>query len=270
MNPVGRILVVDDELNVRYFVEKVLKRDGHQVVAASSGAEALRRIAAEEYDLALIDLRLKDMDGMDVLAALRRRRPRTPAIILTAHASLETAVEALRQGAHDYLFKPCTTVDLRESVRAGLLKRQQDLPPSTLPVDVERPAVDGARDQPSALDTASAAPSASPGESSPDQGRFLQHKSLIVDPIRHVITLDGKLLELSPTEFALLAYLVSEAPRVVSAQELQREIQGYDGAVWEARDVVRSHIYHIRQKTKTATGRDIIHTVRGVGYSVGE
>jgi len=265
LNAPGRILIVDDELNVRFFVEKALKRDGHQVVSVASGEEALKHVTAEQFDLALIDLRLKDMSGLEVLAALRRHWPRTPAIILTAHASLETAVEALRQGAHDYLFKPCTTVDLRESVRTGLLKRQQ-LQQSDQPVDIAPGAIEHVGDAPLGSEAHPAAPPAS----SSDEGRFLQHNDLIVDPIRHVITLDGKLLELSPTEFALLAFLVSEAPRVVSAQELQREVQGYDGTMWEARDIVRSHIYHIRQKTKLAANRDVIRTVRGIGYAISE
>ena len=91
-----------------------------------------------------------------------------------------------------------------------------------------------------------------------------------MDFMRHVITLDGHLLELSPTEFDLLAHLVSEAPRVVSPQELVREAQGYESEPWEARDLVRYHIYRVRRKIKATTGRaDVIHTVRGVGYTVG-
>jgi DNA-binding response OmpR family regulator len=94
---------------------------------------------------------------------------------------------------------------------------------------------------------------------------------LIVDFMRHVMTLDGHLLELSPTEFDLLAYLASEAPRVISPQELVREVQGYESEAWEARDTVRYHVYRIRRKAKAATGRtDIIRTVRGVGYTMGE
>jgi DNA-binding response OmpR family regulator len=88
--------------------------------------------------------------------------------------------------------------------------------------------------------------------------------------MRHVITLNGHLLELSPTEFDLLAYLISEAPRVVSAQELVREVQGHESEPWEARDIVRYHVYRIRRKMKAAAGRtDALCTVRGVGYTIG-
>jgi DNA-binding response OmpR family regulator len=89
--------------------------------------------------------------------------------------------------------------------------------------------------------------------------------------MRHVITLDGHLLELSPTELDLMAYLVSEFPRVVSPQELVREVQGYECDLPEARDVVRYHIYRIRRKIKQATGQSgVIRTVRGVGYAISE
>ncbi|MCB0209882.1 MAG: response regulator transcription factor [Anaerolineae bacterium] len=123
----AKILVMDDELSIRLFLEKTLIRDGHTVVTAASGEEALELIANQSFDLALLDLKLTGIGGLEVLAALREQAPDTVVIILTAQASLESAVEALRQGAHDYLFKPCQTFQLRESIQKGLAKRQQAL-----------------------------------------------------------------------------------------------------------------------------------------------
>ncbi len=237
------ILVVDDEDGIRYFLERFLAREGFRVAVAASGDAALERLNVEEFDIVLLDLKMKGVGGLEVLAELRRRWPATSVIILTAHASLESAVEALRNGAHDYLFKPCKTLDLRESIRTGLIKRQEQLRRSAAgPIEPEMPAAPGHPD------------------------RFLQHSGLIVDSIRHIITLDGVLLELSPTEFDLLAYLVSESPRVVPPQELIREVQGYTSDPAEAAETIRSHIYHIRRKVQIAAGRNIIRTVRGVGY----
>jgi DNA-binding NtrC family response regulator len=121
----ARILVVDDDAGVRFFLEELLTSEGYDVVTVESGEAALERIAVQKFELALIDLRMKGMGGIEVLAALRERSPSTITIILTAHGSVETAIEALRQGAHDYLLKPCTAGQLRESVRTGLLKREQ-------------------------------------------------------------------------------------------------------------------------------------------------
>jgi DNA-binding response OmpR family regulator len=272
------ILVVDDEAGIRFFLEELLSNDGHRVTAVESGAAALERIAADEFDLALVDLKLKDVGGMDVLAAIRQHAPDTVVIVLTGHASLETAVEALRQGAHDYLFKPCKTVDLRESIRRGLLDRQQKTQQRGLMQQLEQQlaSLDQIRTAIATGPAASREPLPAPPpisipEVAPttDGARFGQCGDLIVDYMRHLITLDGELLELSPTEFDLLAYLVSEAPRVVAPQELVREVQGYEAEPWEAKETVRYHIYRIRQKIKAATGRkDVLRTVRGVGYTI--
>jgi DNA-binding response OmpR family regulator len=89
--------------------------------------------------------------------------------------------------------------------------------------------------------------------------------------MRHLITLDNQLLDLSPTEFELLAYLIEAAPRVVTPQELVSEVPGYDSKPWEASQLVRQYVYRLRQKIKEATGRsDIIITARGVGYAINE
>ena len=246
------ILIVDDEEGIRYFLERFLTREGYQVTTASSGEAALARLVSTEFDLVLLDLKMKGIGGLDVLADLHQRWPATSVIILTAHASLESAVEALRRWAHDYLFKPCRTIDLRESVRAGLIKRREQLQLRQLT------ASSSASEPPSVpIEPASA-------------NRFLQHSGLIVDPIRHMVTPDGALLELSPTEFDLLAYLVNEVPRVVPPQELIREVQGYTSDAAEAAETIRSHIYHIRRKMQTTASRSVIVTVRGIGYTLAD
>ena len=255
----ANILIVDDEPGIRFILTETLAHDGHRVTSVESGEAALELVENQDFDLVLIDLKLRGMSGIEFLAALRRRSPDTVIIILTGHGSLETAVEALRQGAHDYLFKPCKTVEIRESVRTGLLKREQKKLQRNLVVQLQR-----------SLDSDETLPPPPPSAKPPDTGaRFMRRAGLIVDLMRHVITLDGHLLELSPTEFDLLAYLVGEAPRVVSPQELVRQVQGYDSAPWEARDIVRYHIYRIRRKMKQAANRsDILRTVRGVGYTI--
>jgi two-component system OmpR family response regulator len=280
MTTQAKILIVDDEAGIRFSLEETLSRDGYQVTTAESGEAALACVAAQPFDLVLIDLRLPGMSGMEVLTTLRQQAPDTAVVVLTAHASLETAVEALRQGAHDYLFKPCKTVELRDSVRRGLLSRRQKLQQRELLHQLEQhlssslqnlratmtePPV--AADARRPLDGEAAPPDGGPAE---EEGRFLRQGGLIVDLTRHVITLDGQLLELSPTEFNLLAYLASEAPRVVSPQELVREVQGYQSETWEASETVRYHVYRLRQKIKEATTghADIIRTVRGIGYTI--
>lgn len=275
-----KILVVDDEESIRFFLKELLERDGYTVVVVDSGELALKYIEREEFDLALIDLKMRGISGTDVLRVLHTQAPDTVVIMLTGHGSLESAVEALRQGAHDYLFKPCKTIELRESIRVGLLNRRQKKKQRELLWELEQhlsSTLDGVRATIQEVGTLPSAPTprvtaqapASLDQQPTEQKRFLQYGNLIVDLTRHVITMNAGLLELSPTEFDVLAYLISEAPRVISPQELLREAQGYAAEVWEARDIVRYHIYRIRQKVKEATGRtDVIQTVRGVGYTV--
>ncbi len=243
-----KILIVDDEVAVLHFFERALHSQNYAVTTFSSGTEALDLIATHEFDLALLDLRLKDVSGLEVLERLRQRWPATPVILITAHASLETAIQALRQGAHDYLLKPCSVEDLRRSVAAGLVKRGQEL--------ARRAA------------THPIGPTNSTEVADSDDQRFIQQRGLIIDAIRHTATFDDALLNLSPIEFNILAYLAGEAPRVVSADEIAREVQGYTAVTIEARDTLRSHIYHIRTKLRAVTGRDIIRTVRGIGYAI--
>ena len=268
MDAMNTILIVDDETAVQHFFERVLQRDGFQVAGASDGETALGLIAAREFDLVLLDLQLKGIGGLDVLAELRRQWPATPVIIITAHASLDTAIKALRQGAHDYLIKPCRVDDLRASIQAGLLKRQQDLQRRESPAlaNSASPGIEPDGQAPQPVSVPSSGQLARPivqNQPTPSRG-------LSIDSIRHAVTLDTSRLELSPIEFAIVTYLVNESPRVVSAKELAREVQGYISVPEESRDTIRSHIYHIRAKMKSAAERDVIRTVRGVGYAIDE
>jgi DNA-binding response OmpR family regulator len=266
----AKILVVDDEASIRFYLREVLERDGHSVTDVDNGEAALQCAQAESFDLALIDLKLPGIDGMQVLRTLRQLSSNTTIIVLTAHASLETAVEALRQGAHDYLFKPCKTVELRESVASGLLKRQREARQRHLLSQLERDLSSKLEEIRATVDDTPVVPVSDVREE-PTEKRFIKRRGLFVDLTRHIITLDDSLLELSPTEFKVLAYLASEAPRVISPQELVREVQGYESNAWEARDLARYHIYRIRQKIAQATGReDLIRTVHGVGYTLSE
>jgi DNA-binding response OmpR family regulator len=272
----SKILVMDDEPGLRLFLRDTLTRLAHGVFTAARGVVVFALLPQQDFVLALVDLLVGVVGGMEVLSAIRAQAPDTVVIILTAHASLDTAVEGIRLGAHDYLFKPCKTVQLRQSIQSGLRKRQRNLKQRQTLQQLEQHLthqLESIRATMGEPENIKPVPPLNLPPSAPEteEDRFLQRGSLIIDLTRHLITLAGHLLELSPTEFDLLAYLISEAPRVISPQELVREVQGYESEVWEARDTVRQHIYNIRQKIKENAGRlDVIRTVRGVGYTVNE
>ena len=115
-----RILVVDDEENVRLTTSAILEQEGYQVETAADGREALRMVERAPFHLVLTDLRMEDMDGVTLLQELHRKHPQVVTVVLTGYASIESSIDALRQGAYDYLVKPCVIEDLKRTVRRAL------------------------------------------------------------------------------------------------------------------------------------------------------
>ncbi len=267
MHPRAKILVVDDEAAIRYFLTETLAEAGYDVLAVESGEAALDVSARQEFDLVLLDLKMKGVGGMGVLKVLSHQAPETAVIVLTAHASLETAVEALRQGAHDYLFKPCEPKKLRESVRTGLVKRQRQLRHREVLAQLEQHVSEN-------LDTIlvtafEKALTTSRDETPEENLDLLSRGPLAIDLAQHVATYEGQPLELSPTEFDLLAHLLAASPRVISPDELAEEVLNYAADAWGIADLMRTHVYRLRQKIRAvAPEAEVIETVRGVGYKI--
>ena len=125
--PNGKLLVVDDEESVAVTMGAILEMDGYTVSVSMTGADALRRIRETSFDLVLTDLRLDDIDGLTIISEICRIQPETVTIILTGYASMESAIKALREGAYDYLVKPCDVDELRAVVARGIERRQLGL-----------------------------------------------------------------------------------------------------------------------------------------------
>jgi two-component system response regulator AtoC len=120
----ARILVADDEPGLRAFVAEALEADGHTVAQAADGAEAAQRLAREGFDLLITDLRMPRLDGMGLLRQVRAEQPELEVLVLTAHATIETAVEAMRLGAFDYLEKPIGSPGELRLVASRALERR--------------------------------------------------------------------------------------------------------------------------------------------------
>jgi DNA-binding response OmpR family regulator len=250
------ILVVDDEPAARLSLAELLSLEGYEVTAAASGEEALDLLSEGPFDLAIVDLKMPGIDGMEVIQGLQKRTPDTIIIILTAHGTLETAVQAMRQGAHDYLLKPANVNEIMTSVQAGLDKHRREL---------------RRRELLSLMQHTLAAITDETSTASPDPtvitDRFLQVREVLVDQQKHLATFRGQPLDLTPTEFKLLIYLLINPDCVLSPQELVREVQGYDADHWEARSIIRVHVRRLRQKLEPDPSSPIyIITVRGAGY----
>jgi DNA-binding NtrC family response regulator len=120
----GRILIVDDEFSMRDSLTQWFLEDGHLVEAAESGEEALRRLDGDEFDVALLDIKMPGMDGMELLERIRRTHPETRIIMITAFAAVDTAVRALKRGARDYVTKPVDPDELSQVVARAIEEAQ--------------------------------------------------------------------------------------------------------------------------------------------------
>ncbi len=231
-------LVVDDEEKICFFLKETLQRAGHVVVIANSGEEALARLRETHFDLVLLDLMLGGrVDGLRVLEAVKWRWPETAVIILTAYGSLESALTAIREGVDGYLLKPAEPEELRQIVQEVLARRE------------EQARLKG-------LDK---------------RKRFLEWGPLSVDQNKHQATLHGQPLELTFSEFKLLAHLMQNADRVVSSKELVQVVQGYECEdEREAREIIKWYIHRLRRKVEPdPSNPQYILNVRGVGYTLG-
>ncbi len=121
-----RILLVDDDRSMREILELILKKEGYQVVCADNGKTALSKIEKEKYDLLLCDIRLGDMTGLEVLKASKKKNPHATVVMISAFASTETAVEAMNQGAFDYVPKPFDNDELLQAIANALERKTLD------------------------------------------------------------------------------------------------------------------------------------------------
>ena len=255
------VLLVDDERTARLSLAEILSMEGYQVTAAGGGQAALQVLRAREFDLVLCDLKMPMVDGLEVLAFCRDRWPATEVVLLTAYGTLDTAVEALRRGASDYLLKPARPDAVMASLDKALLKRsQQRARRSLIGTLVETLAaiqqVEGVSEPASAMTK---------------QTGVLEGHGIVLDQERRIAVQDGSPLALTPTEFDLLVALMQAAGRPIGAKDLVVRVLGYvgdDGK--ETRSLIRVHVSRLRQKIEMNPAEpQIIVTVRGSGYAFG-
>jgi len=120
------VLLVEDELNVAKGLEMVMREEGYDVDMADTGQGALDKFRAGQFDLLVADLRLPDMDGMDVIQRVREKRPRTNVVIITGYPSVSSAVQAVKLGVSDYLRKPFTEDEFKTAVKSALKEKEKE------------------------------------------------------------------------------------------------------------------------------------------------
>lgn len=268
-----KILIVDDEQNILLYLSEALEDEGYNITTKASGQEAVSAIEDEEYDLVLVDLKLKDIDGLEVMREAKKRSPDTVIIMLTGHGSLESAMEAIKYGAFDYLLKPSSVQDLKESIRRGLEKRQSALQERKLASQAREFArvileggevASGVEQAPARIISQSVARKAS------DDDEIVEVSDVLVDVKKHEVRRGHELLNLTPTEFNLLVTLMNNAGRVLSCKYLVKQVHNYDLSEFDSRSMIRVHIKHLRHKIeRDPNNPEYILNVRGLGYKFG-
>ena len=249
-----RILIADDEAGIRFVLREMLLRDGHAVEEAVSGEDALSKLASNHYDIILADLKMPPGSGIDILRSLRAQNIDSSVIIMTAYSTIESAIEALRLGAFDYLFKPSKSEEIRQRVRDALLHRQQLKQKENMGQQIE-----SLRSLLSDLDNTPASPL--------NTRRFLRSGDLIIDRYHRTATLRGNLLELTSAEFDIFVCLVEAAPNPVSPIEIVKKALGYEADEARAAETAKWYIHHLRRKIEMDEGKPrFIKTVRYRGY----
>jgi DNA-binding response OmpR family regulator len=257
----GHILIVDDEAALRQTLARILQRTGLQVTSAAGAAEGLAYVDQQAFDLIYLDIRMPDMNGMEVLRVLHARHPEIPVVLFTAQPDLSSALDALRQGATDYLLKPLQPRDIVERTRAILAKRRLALRRREIEEQIQSLQDELRNLGPEDAPVPEAAPVPAGSE------RYLIRGRLTLDLHTRRLTIDGHAADLPPTAFDYLLVLVHHAPHVVDYLTLVAEAQGYQAELREAQEVVKWHVHHIRQAIEPDARRpQLLINVRGEGY----
>ncbi len=227
------VLIVDDEDDIAALIEIYLITEGYQVFKASTGEEALQLMSETPFHLAVLDLMLPGMDGLELCRRIRETT-NIPIIMLSAKASDLDKILGLSTGADDYVTKPFNPLELAARVKSQI-RRYTQLNPNSPKVPV----------QPS----------------------IIHIRNLSINKDNHSVILDGEDIHLTPIEFEILYLLATNPGKVFSTDEIFEQV--WNTKVYEANNTVMVHIRRLRGKMKDDTRTDkIITTVWGVGYKI--
>jgi len=222
---VARIVLVDDDANLRHTLGYALRQEGFEVFAAEDGERGLEAFHQSRPDVVLLDVMLPNLDGFEVCRRIRKESD-VPILMLTARDTELDKVVGLELGADDYLAKPFSTRELVARVRALLRRTRQPAAPV---------------------------------------GERLESAGLLLDAVRHRVTLEGREISLKPKEFDLLAFFMAHPGQVFGREQLLASVWGYDFA-GDSR-TVDTHVKTLREKLDDDAEHPLwIDTVRGVGY----
>lgn len=220
------ILVVEDEKQLGKLLKRVLTEERHVVDVADEGYEGLNLALSDSYDLVILDRMLPNMDGLEICRQMRQSKIKSVVLMLTARGSVEDRVSGLTSGADDYLTKPFAMTELLARVQALLRRRDRDT----------------------------------------EGNNILQVGNLTLDLVRHEVQREGKNIELTAKEFALLEFLMRHPGQVLTRSQITDQVWRYD--LDAISNVVDIYIHYLRDKIDHGFTRPLLKTVRGIGYKL--
>ncbi len=220
------LLVMEDEQRLAYLLRRVLLEERHTVDVAHDGNTGLDLALSDTYDVVVLDIMLPGIDGIEVCRQMRAERIMTPVLMLTARGSVEDRVTGLNVGADDYLVKPFAMEELLARINALLRRRDQRF----------------------------------------EDNPRLTVGDLTLDLVSHEARRDGKVIDLTAKEFALLEYLMRNQGRALTRTQIVDSVWRYDMEALS--NVVDIYIHYLRDKVDQGFSRPLIKTVRGVGYKI--
>lgn len=227
----NKILIVDDEKEIRELLEIYLQNEGYNVIKASDGKEALDIFNNEEIDLLVLDVMMPNMDGLEVCKRIRESK-NVPILMLSAKSEDMDKIQGIMTGADDYMTKPFNPLEFTVRVKA-LLRRSYYLN----------------------------------NNSSSEESDLINVGSLTIDKTRHRVVAAGEEISLTAREFDILYLMASNKGRVFSSEEIFEKV--WKEKYFQSNNTVMVHISRLRDKLdKCLNGEKIIHTVWGVGYKI--
>lgn len=261
MNVTGHILIIDDEASLRKTLARILQQAGFEVTTAESAEIGIDYLKTTPFDLVLADLRMPGMHGMEALKLIHANHPAIPVVLFTAQPDVNSAVEALRHGATDYLLKPIKPEAIIARARAILLETQREKRKREIQLQIE-----SLQNELRSLESGEPAPAA-PNPITPEKERYLKRGALVLDLHTRRVLLNDEALTTPPTSFDYLLVLARHSPNVVDYQTLVAEAQGYQADLREAQELTKWHIHQLRQiLEKDAHSPAHLLNVRGTGY----
>lgn len=235
ISPSTKVLVVDDERTTRMAITEALNQLGYAAQAVESGDKAIQSLQQDEYHVVLLDLEMPGVSGVEVLIAAEDVAPHTAFIVLTAHASTDTAIVALRTGAIDYLRKPSSLQHIAAAVERAAMK-QQEHQRQQKAVNLLEQAMSTLH-KPEADVTTTAL-----------HENFLQVGNIIIDSQKQTAVYQQQPLELTPIEYRLLYHFAQHPDTVLTYAQLGKASHDMDMDEAEARSLLRIHVYRLSRK----------------------